>query len=99
MTSRVLDALRRLPALARPRLRVRKASAPRPAHRREPQPRPARVPYVLKMSMRCVSRRTLDDARVPYLRMSGRWLEVHGFAIGSAVRVRVEHGRVTLISE
>jgi hypothetical protein len=31
--------------------------------------------------------------------MSGRWLEEHGFAIGSAVLVRVEHGRVTLISE
>jgi len=28
--------------------------------------------------------------------MSGRWLEEHGFPIGSAVRVEVEHGRVTL---
>ncbi|HEU4889701.1 MAG TPA: SymE family type I addiction module toxin [Thermoanaerobaculia bacterium] len=32
-------------------------------------------------------------------RMSGRWLEECGFAIGSVVRVRVEHGRLTLISE
>jgi hypothetical protein len=31
--------------------------------------------------------------------MSGRWLEEHGFVIGSAVQVIVEHGRVTLISE
>jgi hypothetical protein len=30
--------------------------------------------------------------------MSGRWLEEHGFAIGSGVRVVVEHGRVTLFS-
>jgi hypothetical protein len=30
--------------------------------------------------------------------MSGRWLEEHGFGIGSAVQVLVEHGRVTLIS-
>jgi hypothetical protein len=30
--------------------------------------------------------------------MSGRWLEEHGFAIGSCVQVVVEHGRVTLIS-
>lgn len=41
----------------------------------------------------------MAEARVPYLRMSGRWLEERGFAIGSAVQVRVEHGRVTLISE
>lgn len=51
------------------------------------------------MSMRLVSRRTMEEAPVPYLRMSGRWLEEHGFTIGSAVQVRVEHGRVTLISE
>jgi hypothetical protein len=31
--------------------------------------------------------------------MSGRWLEEHGFAIGSGVRVLIEHGRVTLISD
>ncbi|HYC92874.1 MAG TPA: SymE family type I addiction module toxin [Thermoanaerobaculia bacterium] len=43
-------------------------------------------------------RRTLAEAVVPYLRMSGRWLEEHGFAIGSDVQVVVEHGRVTLIS-
>jgi hypothetical protein len=30
--------------------------------------------------------------------MSGRWLQEHGFAIGSGVQVLVEHGRVTLIS-
>jgi hypothetical protein len=30
--------------------------------------------------------------------MSGRWLEEHGFAIGSGVQVVVEQGRVTLIS-
>jgi hypothetical protein len=35
-------------------------------------------------------RRTLPEAVVPYLRMSGRWLEEHGFAIGSGVRVLVE---------
>ncbi|HEX7153581.1 MAG TPA: SymE family type I addiction module toxin [Thermoanaerobaculia bacterium] len=35
---------------------------------------------------------------MPYLRMSGRWLEEHGFVIGSGVRVVVEQGRVTLIS-
>jgi hypothetical protein len=43
--------------------------------------------------------RSLPEAVVPYLRMSGRWLEEHGFAIGSAVQVVVEQGRVTLISD
>lgn len=41
----------------------------------------------------------MPEAIVPYLRMSGRWLEEHGFVIGAAVQVVVEHGRVTLISE
>jgi hypothetical protein len=46
-----------------------------------------------------IARRTLPEAVVPYLRMSGRWLEEHGFVIGSGVQVLVEQGRVTLISE
>jgi Toxin SymE, type I toxin-antitoxin system len=65
MSSPLSDAIRRLPALSRPRRRrVRKAV----------------------------------DRPVEALRMSGRWLEEHGFAIGSGVQVLVEHGRVTLIS-
>jgi hypothetical protein len=51
------------------------------------------------MSTRRFSRRTMPEAIVPYLRMSGRWLEEHGFVIGASVQVLVEHGRVTLISE
>jgi hypothetical protein len=41
----------------------------------------------------------MPEAIVPYLRMSGRWLEEHGFVVGSCVQVLVEHGRVTLVSE
>jgi hypothetical protein len=40
----------------------------------------------------------MPEAVVPYLRMSGRWLEEHGFAIGADVQVLVEQSRVTLIS-
>ncbi|HEX8616205.1 MAG TPA: SymE family type I addiction module toxin [Thermoanaerobaculia bacterium] len=40
----------------------------------------------------------MPEAVVPYLRMSGRWLEENGFTIGSGVQVVVERGRVTLIS-
>ncbi len=99
MSSRLSDAVRRLPALSRPRpRRVRSAIEPPAAPRRQPQPRPARAPYVLTLSSRRITRRTLPEAVVPYLRMSGRWLEEHGFAIGSGVQVVVEHGRVTPIS-
>ncbi|HEX3069193.1 MAG TPA: SymE family type I addiction module toxin [Thermoanaerobaculia bacterium] len=34
---------------------------------------------------------------MPYLRLSGRWLAEHGFAIGANVHVLVEQSRVTLI--
>lgn len=99
MSSRLPDAVRRLPALSRPlRRRVRKPVEPPVEVPKDPQSRPARAPYVLPLSSRRIARRTLPEAVVPYLRMSGRWLEEHGFAIGSGVQVVVEHGRVTLIS-
>jgi hypothetical protein len=100
MSSSLSDAVRRLPVLSRPRCgRVAKATDRTVAARKEAQPRPARAPYVLTLSARRIARRNLPEAVVPYLRMSGRWLEEHGFAIGSGVQVVVECGRVTLISE
>ncbi|HEV7767853.1 MAG TPA: SymE family type I addiction module toxin [Thermoanaerobaculia bacterium] len=100
MSSRLSDAVHRLPVLSRPRRRrVAKATDRPVVARKEPQPRPARAPYILTLSARRIARRNLPEAVVPYLRMSGRWLEEHGFAIGSGVQVVVEHGRVTLISE
>ncbi len=36
------------------------------------------------------------DASVPYLRLSGRWLERLGFASGSRVVVAEESGKLTL---
>jgi hypothetical protein len=77
---------------------VRKAIERSVAPRKEAQPRPARAPHVLTLSSRRVTRQTLAAAVVPYLHMSGRWLEEHGFPIGAGVQVVVEHGRVTLIS-
>lgn len=32
----------------------------------------------------------------PHLRLTGRWLARAGFAVGTAVRVQVEHGRLVL---
>ena len=99
MSPRVSDAVLRLPALSRaPRRRLRKPLGRVTGGRKAPPPRPARAPYILTLSARRVVRRNLSEAVVPYLRMSGRWLEEHGFAIGSGVQVVVEHGSVTLIS-
>jgi hypothetical protein len=100
MSSRLYDALRRVPALSRPRRRRATQAMNRPvAVREEPQSRPARAPYVLTLSARRIARPNLPEAVVPYLRVSGRWLEQHGFGIGTVVRVLVEYGRLTLISE
>jgi hypothetical protein len=99
----VLTLVRRHPPCSRSqpsaRRRVRKATNRPVAVGRQPQTRPARAPYVLTLSARRIARPNRAEAVVPYLRMSGRWLEEHGFGIGSVVQVRVEHGRVTLISD
>ena len=60
--------------------------------------RPCRPPRVLTLAARRIARRNLPEAVVPYLRMSGRWLEEHGFAIGAGVQLVVEQGRVTISS-
>lgn len=59
---------------------------------------PARAPQVLMLSSRRITRRTMPEAVVPYLRLSERWMAEHGFAIGADAQVLVEQRRVTLIS-
>lgn len=106
MRSSVFNALTRHPVLARPRrttgrkaARVSAPSAPAsvppaaPAPPRAPQ---SKTPRVLTMSSRRWPLETAEDAVVPYLRMSGRWLEEHGFEIGGKVYVTAEQGKVTL---
>lgn|ERR1051325_2357608 len=99
MPSQLLNALRRHPALSRIRQRrSRKQVGPRPAPSAEPKPRPARVPQTLTMTTRRINRDSEPTAVVPYLRMSGRWLEECGFAIGAGVQVIAERGRIVLTS-
>ena len=62
------------------------------------RPRRRRVGRQVAVSARRAARPLMAEAIVPYLRMSGRWLAEHGFAIGSHVQVLVEYGRVTLVS-
>jgi hypothetical protein len=100
MTSRIADAILMLPVLSRPRRRrLRKPIALPAGARNAPQRRPARAPQMLTLSARRVERRNLPEVVVPYLRMSGRWLEEHGFVIGAGVRVVVEQGRIVLVSD
>lgn len=97
MRTRLAAALQQLPVLARRRRRVRvsKRATPRAVGARKP--RPWRSPHVLTMTMRLVPcSSTMEEARVPYLRMSGHWLAAHGFRIGEPVYVTVEQGRVIL---
>lgn len=105
MASRVFSALRRHPALARPRRQAAAKATPKVAPApigkvaTEPAPprvAPSRTPRFLTLSSRRWHRATDAEAVVPYLRMSGRWLAEHGFAIGYNVRVTVEQGRVVL---
>jgi hypothetical protein len=98
MRSRLVAALQQLPVLARPRRRRVRVSKRTTRHAEcARKPRPWRSPRVLTMTMRLVPRSsTMEETRVPYLRMSGRWLAAHGFRIGEPVYVTVEQGRVIL---
>jgi type I toxin-antitoxin system toxin SymE len=99
MSSHLSNAVRYLSVLNRARRRRARKPIERVAARRnEAQRRPARAPQVLTLSSRRIPRQTMPEAVVPYLRMPGRWLEEHGFAIGADVQVLVEQRRVTLIS-
>jgi hypothetical protein len=99
MSLHLSNAVRYLSVLSRARRRRARKPIERVAARRnKPLPRPARAPHRLTLSSRRIPRQTMPEAVVPYLRMSGRWLEEHGFAIGADVQVLVEQSRVTLIS-
>lgn len=55
---------------------------------RAPQPQPGNLPEG--------SYWALDRAVVPWLRLSGRWLEKAGFAVDGKVRIQVELGRLVI---
>jgi len=96
MSPRLSNAVRYVSALRARRRRGRKPIERVTARRKKS--RPARAPQILTLSSRRITRRTMPEAVVPYLRLSGRWLAEHGFAIGANVQVVVEQSRVTLIS-
>ncbi|MBV8547525.1 MAG: SymE family type I addiction module toxin [Acidobacteria bacterium] len=97
MSPRLSNVVRYVSTLRRARRRRAWKPVKRVAARRK-KSRPARAPQVVTLSSRRIPRRTMPEAVVPYLRLSGRWLAEHGFAIGTNVQVLVEQSRVTLIS-
>jgi hypothetical protein len=97
MSSRLSDAIRRLPTLGRPRRhRVRKAIG-RPVEVRK-QPRPARAPYVLTLSSRRIVRRTLPRLLCRTCECRDGGSKSMDSPSPPGVQVLVTHGRVTLIS-
>jgi len=98
MSPRLANAVRYVSALRCARRRRGRTPVKRVAARRRKSSRAARAPRVVTLSSRRIPRRTMPEAVVPYLRLSGRWLAEHGFAIGTNVQVLVEQSRVTLIS-
>jgi hypothetical protein len=108
MRSRLLAALQNLPALARKRSSraVRRYLLTHAAAEVLVFPKKQRTPrrkdvHVLTMATlnRPSAANTTGWVTVPYLRMSGRWLEQSGFAAGARVYVKAEHGRLILTNE
>jgi toxic protein SymE len=113
MSSRLLSALHRHPALCRPRRRA--AAAPQlPAVEAQadaaapssaelaapaaaaPKPRRTRTPSCVKVGSRTRYTSWPRGEDVPFLRLSGRWLEKYGFNIEGDVHIEAEHGRLIL---
>jgi type I toxin-antitoxin system toxin SymE len=81
-----------LPAVVTPEWGRSQAAPPAPA------PRRSRTPVSLTIGSRFTGLMVpgRSCSIVPYLRISGRWLEENGFTIGSSVAVDVAGGRLVL---
>jgi Toxin SymE, type I toxin-antitoxin system len=98
-----LAILRHLPALARGtdsraahRYRRKRAVATVAAPRKKKRQRRRDGVRVFRMASLYRSARQFgsQETKVPYLRMSGRWLKECGFEIGARVYLTVENGRL-----
>lgn len=61
-----------------------------------PKPRRTRTPSSVKVASRFRYTSDRDGEVVPLLRLSGHWLEKHGFSIEGDVHIEAEHGRLIL---
>jgi hypothetical protein len=103
MRSRFLAAMHLLPALARMRgghaskRYLRKYAAQQIAPPPPKEKRHRRADGVREYSL---TRRPIDErGGVPYLRVSGKWLERCGFPIGERRYLKAERGRLILTTE
>jgi len=101
MNARQLAVVRQVPALAR---KTNDRVARR--YRRELRPVAVELPNNEKQARRCDGVRVLRlsslhrrETKVPYLRLSGRWLQDCGFAIGASIYVKAERGKLIVTSE
>lgn len=101
MKAHQLTVVRQLPALTRSgNDRVARR------YRRELRPAVVEIPTNEKSARRCDGVRVFSlsslhrgEAKVPYLRLSGRWLEECGFAIGARIYLKAERGKLIVTTE
>jgi hypothetical protein len=74
-------------------------AAPAPPAATPPKPRRTRTPACLTMDRRFRYTSEPKGETVPLLRMSGHWLEEHGFRIGGNVYVEAREGRLILTKD
>lgn len=72
------------------------ALAPTARAAEPPKPRRTRTPSRIRVSSRFRYTTASQGEHVPFLRLSGHWLEKHGFSIERDVHIEAEHGRLIL---
>jgi Toxin SymE, type I toxin-antitoxin system len=61
-----------------------------------PKPRRTRTPSCIRVSSRFRYTTVSHGEHVPFMRLSGHWLEKYGFNIEGDVHIEAEHGRLIL---
>ena len=64
-----------------------------------PKPRLLTIGYQYYESQRTDSERRSRPRQVPFIRLSGYWLEAAGFTVGQKARVKVTKRGVTIVAE
>lgn len=65
----------------------------------QPQPRFLTVGYQIYESQRRDIERRARPRQVPFLRLSGDWLQAAGFAVGKRARVQVTERGIVIVAE
>ena len=68
-------------------------------HRTAPKPRFLTIGYQYYESQHKDTERRTRPRQVPFLRLSGDWLQAAGFAVGQKARVQVTERGITIVAE